>query len=130
MLTKGSVASPELLGVIARHGDPAMEFIWKHKATLAGGAALTAFLTNPEPFINGTARLGETAAEHIIQPVVQDVAKPAVQGAVNTVSSLLWATFLAGLMASAGATYLAIKHPKVAFEAGRAVAGAVRATRR
>lgn len=46
--------SGELLGVVERFGDKAMEFIWKHKGALAVTATLTAFLNNPEPFIQGT----------------------------------------------------------------------------
>ena len=30
----------ELLGVIGRYGDKAMDFIWKHKAVLAGGTGV------------------------------------------------------------------------------------------
>jgi hypothetical protein len=37
----------ELLGVVAKYGDPAMDFIWRNKGILAGGATLTAFLANP-----------------------------------------------------------------------------------
>lgn len=64
----------ELLEVIARHGDKAMDFIWKHKAVLAGSAALAAFLRDPEPFLNGTASL----TENVIKP-----AAAAVAGAVT-----------------------------------------------
>jgi hypothetical protein len=62
--------TPELLGVVARHGDAAMEFIWRHKAVLAGTAALTAFLANPEPFLDGTNRLVGTVAENAVKPTV------------------------------------------------------------
>jgi len=44
----------ELLETIFRYGDRAMEFIWKHRKTLAFTAALVAFLRDPEPFLNGT----------------------------------------------------------------------------
>jgi hypothetical protein len=75
MLTQGGGLAaigrtPELLGVVARHGDAAMEFIWRHKAVLAGGAALAAFLANPEPFLDGTNRLVGTVAENAVKPTV------------------------------------------------------------
>jgi hypothetical protein len=45
--------STELLDVIGKYGDRAMEFIWKNKGPLAVGATLAAFLHDPEPFIQG-----------------------------------------------------------------------------
>jgi hypothetical protein len=45
--------SGELIGVIGKYGDRAMDFIWRHKGALAITATLTAFLANPEPFIQG-----------------------------------------------------------------------------
>jgi hypothetical protein len=75
MLTQGGGLAaigrtPELLGVVARRGDAAMEFIWRHKAVLAGTAALTAFLANPEPFLSGTSELVGTVAESTVKPTV------------------------------------------------------------
>jgi hypothetical protein len=46
--------SAEMLGVVGKYGDRAMDFIWRNKGALAATAALTAFLNNPEPFIQGT----------------------------------------------------------------------------
>jgi hypothetical protein len=43
----------ELLEVIFRYGDRAMEFIWKHRKTLTFATALAAFLKDPEPFLDG-----------------------------------------------------------------------------
>jgi hypothetical protein len=62
--------TPELLAVVARHGDRAMDFIWRHKGVLAGGAALAAFLANPEPFLSGTSDLVGTVAESTVKPAV------------------------------------------------------------
>jgi hypothetical protein len=62
--------TPELLEVVARQGDRAMDFIWRHKGVLAGGAALTAFLANPEPFLDGTSDLAGTVAESTVKPAV------------------------------------------------------------
>ena len=74
MMAKGELATigrtRELLGVIAKHGDPAMDFVWRHKTVLAGGMALTAFLANPEPYLNGTYHLAGTVGENLVKPVV------------------------------------------------------------
>jgi hypothetical protein len=62
--------TPELMGVIARYGDPAMEFIWRHKGALTVGTALTAFLANPQAFIDGTSQLTAKVAENAVKPAV------------------------------------------------------------
>lgn len=58
MIEDGAIKTGEqsagLLGVVAKYGDKAMEFIWKNKGALAITAGLTAFLHDPEPFIQGT----------------------------------------------------------------------------
>jgi hypothetical protein len=73
--------TPELLGVVDQHGDKAMEFIWKHKAVLAGTAALTAFLVNPEPYLDGTNQLIETVGETAVKPTVTAVGNVAQEAA-------------------------------------------------
>jgi hypothetical protein len=62
--------TPELMAIIAKYGDPAMEFIWRHKGALAVGTTLTAFLTNPQAFIDGTNQLTTTVAENAVKPAV------------------------------------------------------------
>ena len=42
-----------LLDCVAKFGDDAAEFIWKHKGALTVSTVLAAFLVNPEPFIDG-----------------------------------------------------------------------------
>ncbi len=74
MLLEGELAQagkhPELMEVIAKYGERGVDFLWTNKGTLAGGAALTAFLLNPEPFINGTKDIAQIAGEHVVAPVV------------------------------------------------------------
>lgn len=65
----GAGRHPELLGVVAKHGDSAVNFLWQNKATLAGGAALAAFLANPEPFLSGARNLASVAGESVVKPV-------------------------------------------------------------
>ena len=60
----------DLLEVIAKHGDRAMDFVWRNKGTLSVITALTAFLANPEPFLNGTADITRIAAEQVARPIL------------------------------------------------------------
>jgi hypothetical protein len=79
MLESGEFArlgrSQEVLDVIGRYGDRAMNFVWEHKGALATAAGLTAFLANPEAFINGTAKMAQIVGENAIKPVVTEVAR-------------------------------------------------------
>jgi len=72
--------SERLLDVIGRYGDKAMDFIWKNKGALAVGATLTAFVADPEPFLNTAGKLGEKGLETVGQPLASaagEVAKEA-----------------------------------------------------
>jgi hypothetical protein len=60
--------SPELLVVVRRYGDAAMDFIWKNKGALAVVAVLSTFLTDPHIYIGG-------AKELIADPLVAPIAK-------------------------------------------------------
>lgn len=77
MAQEGSLSaigrSKELLKVISRFGDRGMAFVWKHKKALAVAATLAAFLSNPQPFIDGTVDL----ATGLISPVAVEAAKSA-----------------------------------------------------
>jgi hypothetical protein len=88
----------ELLGVVGKYGDPAMDFIWKNKGILAGGATLTAFLANPEPFLAGTRGIAQVATDGVVKPVVS--------GFVTLLSVLLGVIGLLGC----GGIALAYKH--------------------
>jgi hypothetical protein len=85
MLSEGELTkigrTPELLGVVARYGDRAMEFIWKHRVVLASGAALGAFLANPEPFLNGVRDITQIAADSAIKPLFEVPGKVAMEAA-------------------------------------------------
>jgi hypothetical protein len=73
--------TPEVMGVIAKYGDPAMDFIWRHKGALAVGTGLTAFLANPQPFIDGTTQLTGTVAENAVRPAVEAAGNVALEAA-------------------------------------------------
>lgn len=117
MLLDGELAAagrhPEVLGVVAKHGDRAVNFLWENKGTIAAGAALTAFLADPEPFLNGTSRLAGRVSDGVIAPVVHETGR--------AVSNLVWAA--AGLVALLGAAgaLVAVKRPGLAATGVKAV---------
>lgn len=64
-----------LLAVIGKYGDRAMAFVWRNKGSLAVAGALTAFLANPEPFIDGTVELTKAAGESIAKPLATEIGR-------------------------------------------------------
>jgi len=72
----GKVArSGELLEVIAKYGNRAAEFVWEHKAALATGTVLVAFLADPEPFLNGAAKITGIVGETTAKPLAEGIAR-------------------------------------------------------
>jgi hypothetical protein len=65
----------ELLEVVGKFGDAAMNFIWKNKGALAVAATLTAFLTDPEPFINGTRDIAQTVGTSLVEPMAKEIGR-------------------------------------------------------
>ncbi len=59
----------ELLEVIAKYGDRAADFVWRNKGALTVGAALTAFLANPKPFLDGAIDITKIVAENVAKPL-------------------------------------------------------------
>jgi hypothetical protein len=59
----------ELLAVIERHGDRAMDFIWRHKGALAVTTVLGTFLADPAAFLGGGRELIGGAAQEATQPI-------------------------------------------------------------
>lgn len=81
--------------VLETHGDPAMDFVWRNKGALfltgAGTAALLAFLSDPQPFIDGTRDLAQVGAD-LASDVTGHVAGAATEvttAAVHETGSLL-----------------------------------------
>lgn len=70
--------TPEVLAVIARYGDAAADFVWRHKGALAAAAVVGTFLADPEPYLSG--------AKELTAEVVREVAAPlaAMPGGVAT----------------------------------------------
>jgi hypothetical protein len=85
----------EVLGVIGRHGDRALEFVWRHRLVLAGGATLAAFLSHPEPYLDGTARLAGTALDATVRPVAEGVGRAMASRTAPAVGFVaLWTAIL------------------------------------
>jgi hypothetical protein len=83
--------TPEVMAVVARYGDAAADFLWKNKGVLAGGAALAAFLADPEPYLAGARDLAAVAGG--------SVARPAVEGAFSALNT---AVVTLGVLLAAG----------------------------
>ncbi len=56
-----------ILALIGRGGDRAMNFIWEHKGSLTVATTLTAFLADPEPFIDGSKDITIAALDNSAQ---------------------------------------------------------------
>jgi hypothetical protein len=74
----------QLMEVIEKYGDPAMDWIWKNKGALAASTAMAAFLANPQPFLDGTKQLAETVAEKAVAPVANSL----ITGGVKIVDTV------------------------------------------
>jgi hypothetical protein len=82
--------TPELLDTIAKYGDRGADFVWKHKGALAVGTGLTAFLANPQPFIDGTSDLAKIVGENAVKPF----ASAAGNAAVEVTKRIDWTIFV------------------------------------
>ena len=63
-----------LLDTIGKHGTAAMDWVWRNKAGLATAGVVAAFVHDPQPFIDGTVKLADAAGEHVVKPVLGQVA--------------------------------------------------------
>jgi hypothetical protein len=93
----------QVLEVVAKYGDRATAFLWKNKGALAVGTAMTAFLMQPEPFIDGTRDIAKVAAENVIRPLAE-VPGMAVGGSVSGTN---WTVVVLAGLAAAGAVWAA-----------------------
>ena len=94
----------ELVAVIERHGDRAMDFVWRHKGALAVTTVLGAFLAEPEAFLGGGRELIGGAAREATQPLA-DVADAAASRWMNIARSvvvvgLAWLVLVPALVVS------------------------------
>jgi hypothetical protein len=78
----------ELLAVIERHGDRAMDFVWRNKGALTVATVLGTFLADPEAFLGGGRELVAGAAQEATQPLA-DVADAAASRWMNVARSVV-----------------------------------------
>jgi hypothetical protein len=88
----------ELLGVVGKFGDRGMDFIYKHRKVLIGAAVLTAFLANPQPYIDGTLELASLVGENVVKPIVEIPQKAVVESLGNPWVALTFALVSGGLL--------------------------------
>ena len=65
----------KILEVIGRYGDRAADWVWRNKGFLAVATVATAFVADPEPFINGTVEIVKVGGETLVRPVAEEAAK-------------------------------------------------------
>jgi hypothetical protein len=94
MLAAEGHLRPELMQVVSRYGDRACDFIWRNKKSLVLGTALTAFVTQPGPFLDGTQKLTAVVADATVKPLVVGVA--------NNTNWTLIGTLVTAIVAIAG----------------------------
>lgn len=88
--------TPEVLDVVGKYGDRAMDFIWRNKGSLAVATALAAFLADPEPFLAGTAEIARVAAENAVKPLAEVPKEVARQ--VNWTALACWSMLILGIL--------------------------------
>jgi len=92
--------TPEVLGVLEKYGDPAMEFVWRHKGALATTAALAAFLADPEAFISGARDITRIVAENAVKPLAETPGIAAKEGAAIVARETNWTLLGLGVIAA------------------------------
>lgn len=83
MMAGEGALKPELIDIVTRFGDKACAFVWNNKGVLTGAAALAAFVSAPEEFLNGTAQLAGT----VVPPIAQSVVAPLTQSVVAPIAT-------------------------------------------
>jgi hypothetical protein len=101
--------TPELLEVVAKYGDRAADFVWRNKGALTVAAALTAFLANPKPFLDGATDITKVVSENAVKPLANVPGQVASEAAKNT----NWTVVLAigsGVLGLLAAARLWLRH--------------------
>lgn len=80
--------SPELLDVIRKHGDAAMDFVWKHKGALTVGAVLASFLADPEAYLSGAKDLAEAVPGRFLEALGRNTVFGMILGGLLIVALL------------------------------------------
>jgi hypothetical protein len=104
MMADGELAKigriEELLGVVAKYGDPAMDFIWRNKGSLAVGTTLAAFLAKPETFLNAAQGITQTVAENAVRPLAEVPAAAVREGVGEVARRTNWTLVFLAIIAT------------------------------
>src|SRR5580704_6647670 len=85
-----------------------MEFIWKNKGALAVGAALSAFIVDPEPFLNGAKEVSNVVAQNLVRPLADVPAIATKEAAAEVARKTNW-TLLFLVIITVLALFAAVK---------------------
>jgi hypothetical protein len=91
--------TPELLAVIEKYGDKAMQFIWRHKGALAVSTVLATFLIEPEAYISGAKELTQVVASAAVKPLAEVPAIAAKEGAAEVARKTNWTLIFLAIIA-------------------------------
>jgi hypothetical protein len=94
MMADGELAkigrTEELLEVIGKYGDPAMNFVWRNKGSLAVGTTLAAFLASPDTFLNAAQGMTRSVAENAVKPLAEVPGAVVKEGAGEVARHTNW----------------------------------------
>ncbi len=79
----------EFLETLARYGDRFIAHLDQHKALYAGGAALAAFLANPEPVFQGVGVITEQVVSGAVEPIARTTIQTGGQVAGGAVTQVI-----------------------------------------
>jgi len=65
----------DILEIVGRYGDRAADWVWRNKGFLAVATVATAFIADPEPFIDGTVEVVKVGGETLVRPVAEEAAR-------------------------------------------------------
>ena len=104
MMADGELAkigrTQELLEVVGKYGDPAMNFIWRNKGSLAVGTTLAAFLATPDTFLNAAQGMTRTVAENAVKPLAEVPGAVVKEGAGEVARHTNWTLVFLVMIAS------------------------------
>ena len=86
--------TPEVLAVVGKYGDRAMDFVWRNKGALTVATSLAAFLSNPEPFLDGLQAISKSVTENVVKPIVE-IPGHTIAHVINQVN---WTLILTGAL--------------------------------
>lgn len=96
---EASGKAPEVMKLISEGGraDQVVEFLYRHKGAIAGGAVLTTLLTSPDAVLGAGADLvvglSDVAGTTIAKPLIQEAGDALAPVVPQLVTNMMWAVF-------------------------------------